>query len=72
MEDLLIEIDELSEKLDKLTIFLESDKVKTIDHIQVVLLTTQCSIMKMYLSILIERKNLLDLKKIARELRNIQ
>ena len=72
MEDLLIEIDELSEKLDKLTIFLESDKVKTIDHIQVVLLTTQCSIMKMYLSILIERKNLLDLKKIARELRNIR
>lgn len=72
MEDLLIEIDELSEKLDKLTIFLESDKVKTIDHIHVVLLTTQCSIMKMYLSILIERKNLLDLKKIARELRNIR
>jgi len=54
-ERLLIEKEELNEKIEKLDLFMNSENFQKIEPIQMSLLNTQIGAMKTYCQILIER-----------------
>lgn len=58
-ENLKKEVDDLSEKIEKLNNFIDSDKYNTLSYVHKELLRTQKAIMSSYLNIIVARFALL-------------